>query len=173
MGVSDPSGRSDRHLDPTTFRPCRAGSVERIRPLHRADGYNCAMAGVLDYGIYDADNHFNEPLDLYERYIDPGMWDKAIQLVTDPDGNRVQLYEGKPSKFTVTHVVYTDDQLADMLGDRPATLHGGTDATMRDDAVGEMPGLLLNRLNPLRGLDDDARRAVVAQFRDQAESFHT
>ncbi len=131
------------------------------------------MAGVLDYGIYDADNHFNEPLDLYERYIEPGMWDKAIRLVTDPDGNRVQLYGGKPSKFTVTQVVYTDDQLADMLGDQPAALHGGTDATMRDDAVGEMPGLLLNRLNPLRGLDDDARLAVIAEFRDQAESFHT
>ena len=35
------------------------------------------MAGVLDYGIYDADNHFNEPLDLYERYVDPAMWDRC------------------------------------------------------------------------------------------------
>ena len=25
----------------------------------------------LPYAINDADNHFNEPLDLYERYIDP------------------------------------------------------------------------------------------------------
>ena len=46
------------------------------------------MAAVLPYGIYDADNHFNEPFDLYERYIDPGMRDKAIRLVTDPEGNR-------------------------------------------------------------------------------------
>ena len=131
------------------------------------------MAGALHYGIYDADNHFNEPLDLYERYIDPGLWDKAIRLVTDPDGNRIQLYAGKPSKFTVTQVVYTDDQLERMLGAEPSELRGRTGATMRDDAVGEMPGLLLNRLNPLRGLDDSARQAVIAQFRDQAESYHT
>ena len=33
------------------------------------------MAGALPYGIYDADNHFNEPADLYERYIDPALRD--------------------------------------------------------------------------------------------------
>ena len=131
------------------------------------------MAAVLPYGIYDADNHFNEPLDLYERYIDPGLRDKAIRLVTDPDGNRVQLYAGKPSTFTVTQVVYADDQLEERLGAEPSALRGETEATLRDDAVGEMPGLLLNRLNPLRGLDDAAREAVIAHFRDQAESFHT
>ena len=44
------------------------------------------MAGVLPYGIYDADNHFNEPFDLYERYIDPALRDKAIRFATDADG---------------------------------------------------------------------------------------
>jgi predicted TIM-barrel fold metal-dependent hydrolase len=131
------------------------------------------MAGVLPYGIYDADNHFNEPFDLYERYIDPELRDKAIRFVTDADGNRVQFYGDKPSTFTNTQVVYTDEQLAEMLGAEPSALRAETDATIRDDAVGEMPGLLLNRLNPLRGLDDTARAAVVAQFREQAESYHT
>ena len=27
----------------------------------------------LPYAINDADNHFNEPPDLYERYIDPSQ----------------------------------------------------------------------------------------------------
>ncbi len=131
------------------------------------------MGGVLPYGIYDADNHFNEPLDLYERYIDPGLRDRAIRLVTDPDGNKIQLFAGKPSKFTLTQVVYTDEQLEQMLGTDPAELRGETDATVRGDAVGEMPGLLLNRLNPLRGLDDAARDDMIAEFRDQAESYHS
>jgi len=131
------------------------------------------MAGVLPYGIYDADNHFNEPPDLYERYIDPGLQDKAIRFVTGADGSRVQVYGDKPSAFTNTQVVYTDDQLTEMLGADPSELRAETDATVRDDAVGEMPGLLLNRLNPLRGLDDGARAAVVARFRDQAESYHS
>jgi len=131
------------------------------------------MAGVLPYGIYDADNHFNEPPDLYERYIDPGLQDKAIRFVTGADGSRVQVYGDKPSAFTNTQVVYTDDQLTEMLGADPSELRAETEATVRDDAVGEMPGLLLNRLNPLRGLDDGARAAVVARFRDQAESYHS
>ena len=131
------------------------------------------MAGVLPYGIYDADNHFNEPLDLYERYIDPGLRDKAIRLVTDPDGNKIQLFAGTPSKFTLTQVVYDDEQLERMLGADPAELRGETDATVRGDAVGEMPGLLLNRLNPVRGLDDAARDVVIAEFRDQADSYHS
>jgi len=131
------------------------------------------MAGVLPYGIYDADNHFNEPPALYERYIDPGLQDKAIRFVTGADGSRVQVYGDKPSAFTNTQVVYTDDQLTEMLGADPSELRAETDATVRDDAVGEMPGLLLNRLNPLRGLDDGARAAVVARFRDQAESYHS
>jgi predicted TIM-barrel fold metal-dependent hydrolase len=131
------------------------------------------MAGELPYGIYDADNHFNEPLDLYERFIDPRHRDDAIRFVTDADGNRVQLYGGKPSKFTNTQVVYTDEQLERMLGAAPTELRAESGATVRDDAVGEMPGLLLNRLNPLRGLDDAARRAVIDELRDQAVSYHS
>ena len=34
----------------------------------------------LPYLINDADNHFVEPLDMYERYIDPKWRDKAVRL---------------------------------------------------------------------------------------------
>ena len=37
----------------------------------------------LPYAINDADNHFNEPPDLYERYIDPSQRDLAIRYVTE------------------------------------------------------------------------------------------
>jgi hypothetical protein len=38
------------------------------------------MADELAYKILDADNHFNEPLSLYEQYIDPDKKDLAITV---------------------------------------------------------------------------------------------
>src|SRR5205807_2362438 len=34
-----------------------------------------------------------------------------------------------------------------------------------------VPGMLLNRLNPLKGLDDEQRKAFVAEFRQKSEAF--
>ena len=129
------------------------------------------MADVLPYGINDADNHFNEPLDLYERYIDPTKQDLAIRYVTDASGNRLQLFAGKPSKFTVTQVTYSNDELHKMLGTDPSELRGNRTTPERENAAGGIPGLLLNRLNPLKGLNDDERRALVAEFREQREAY--
>ena len=56
----------------------------------------------LTYRINDADNHFNEPPDCFERYIDPGKVDLAIRHVVAPDGSEIQLFAGRPSKFTST-----------------------------------------------------------------------
>ena len=36
---------------------------------------------TLPYPINDADNHFNEPDDCFERYIDPSKIDLAIRSV--------------------------------------------------------------------------------------------
>ena len=43
----------------------------------------------LGYWINDADNHFNEPPDCFERYIDPKDSALAIRSVTDPDGQPI------------------------------------------------------------------------------------
>ena len=59
------------------------------------------MADELAYKILDADNHFNEPLSLYEQYIDPDKKDLAITVRKDDNGKDVHLYAGEPSKFTV------------------------------------------------------------------------
>jgi hypothetical protein len=57
----------------------------------------------LGYQINDAaDNHFTEPLDCFERFIDPSKADLAIRYVEGPDGRKVQLFAGRPSKFTVS-----------------------------------------------------------------------
>ena len=53
----------------------------------------------LPYAICDADNHFIEPPDCFERYIEPSKRDLAIRIATAPDGRRVELFAGRPSRF--------------------------------------------------------------------------
>ena len=62
---------------------------------------------TLPYKINDADNHFNEPLDCFERYIDPSKSELAIRYVTAPDGKRMQLFAGQPSKFHSKQVTFS------------------------------------------------------------------
>jgi len=79
-----------------------------------------AVTSDLPYEINDADNHFNEPPDCFERYIDPSKKDLAIRAVTAPDGKRMQLFAGKPSKFLSSkddQVTFSKTELAAMLGD--------------------------------------------------------
>jgi len=123
------------------------------------------MANDLSYLINDCDNHFNEPPDMYENYIDPSQRELAIRSVRTPDGKTIQLFGGKPSKFTLTQVVYSQEQLQEMLGQIP---------TEGAEAEGErvtMPGMLLNRLNPLKGLNEDERKALVAEFKSRTEAY--
>ncbi len=120
----------------------------------------------LPFSINDADNHFNEPPDLYERYIDPQHRELAIRYVTDAGGRELQLFAGRPSKFDASQVTYSADELAKMLGDVPSRSgdeSGGSGSTV--------PGMLLNRLNPLKGLSDAERRELIAQFREQREAY--
>ena len=114
--------------------------------------------GTLPYAINDADNHFTEPPDLYVRYIDPRHRALAIRTVTDDDGNVAQLYAGQPSKFSEAQITYSAAELERMLG---------------TSAAGEetIPGTLLNRLNPFRGLSDAERSRLLDQFRSQAEAY--
>lgn len=119
----------------------------------------------LGYGINDADNHFEEPASLYSRYIDPKLADLAIREVTAPDGTTVLLHAGQPSKFSAKHILGSPEEVAALVGNV-------NDA----DAPGEpqlktIPGQLLNKLNPLKGLSEEERKAVVQSFRNQQEAF--
>src|SRR5271157_3819364 len=101
----------------------------------------------LDYKILYADNHFNEPLDCYERYIDPKYRDLAIRHVDGPGGKPVQLFAGRPSRFSAEQVVYSDDELQKMLGSHPT----------REVELTVVPGIFLNRMNSMRGLSDEKK----------------
>jgi len=133
---------------------------------------------ALPYLINDADNHFNEPPDCFERYIDPSKVDLAIRSVKAPDGTRMQLFAGKPSRFystSSTQVTFSREELAKMLGDTSNVGRGRVGGS--DDEGGtsamppQVPGMLLNRLNPLKGLSDEERAAFVEEFRHKAEAF--
>jgi predicted TIM-barrel fold metal-dependent hydrolase len=131
---------------------------------------------MLPYGINDADNHFNEPPDCFERYIDPAKADLAIRYVTAPDGRRMQLFAGRPGRYYSAEnqqVTFSKDELEKMLGD---TSNVGTGRGTVPQPEGEpdlkvVPGMLLNRLNPLKGLSDEERAAFVAEFRHKSEAF--
>jgi predicted TIM-barrel fold metal-dependent hydrolase len=127
----------------------------------------------LGYRINDADNHFNEPLDCFERYIDPKDTDLAIRYVAGPDGERLQLFAGEPSKFHSRQVTFSKEELRKMLGDTSniGTGRGTVPRAAGEPELGVVPGMLLNRLNPLKGLSEEERKAFVAEFRQKSEAF--
>jgi hypothetical protein len=77
---------------------------------------------ALPFRINDADNHFLEPEDMYERYIDPRHRAKAVRFVRDAAGQRVQLYGDRPSKlaFTRESAPQTAEEIARAGRDRSA-----------------------------------------------------
>jgi len=57
----------------------------------------------LDYGLFDADNHYYEPRDCYTRHIDPKFRDRAIHVERDADGHEVILVGERPFTFLRHH----------------------------------------------------------------------
>ena len=48
----------------------------------------------------DGDSHFMEPMDLFERYIDPAFRERTVKMVRDPEsGKATMLADGKPLKL--------------------------------------------------------------------------
>ncbi len=117
---------------------------------------------ALPYPIVDADQHSMPPPDAYERYIDPSKRALAVRDVRGPDGVWQTLYAGRPMRMPPVHfqVTFGDDQLAE-LGVSGAGGDGASDRDLRR----VIPGSLLNRLNPLKGLDAEGRKAFVARYR--------
>jgi len=53
--------------------------------------------------IIDADSHFMEPLDLWQRYIEPKYRARALRFEPRPDSNRFMILteENKRARFNV------------------------------------------------------------------------
>ncbi len=119
-------------------------------------------ATPLPYLIVDADQHSMPPHDAYERYIDPKQRDKAVRNVRGPDGKWETLYAGRPMRMPPKsfQVTFSNDQLAE-VGVKGAGGEGASDRDIRN----VIPGSLLNRLNPLKGLDAEGRKDFVKRYR--------
>ncbi len=130
------------------------------------------MDEALPFEINDADNHFVEPEDMYERYIDPRFREKAVRFVRAEDGRRVQLFGDRPSKlgFTRESAPQTDEEI-EWLAERVAPDAAAGHTTRPGDGGARAPGMFLNRLNPYRGLDDEERRQLIRKFMRQEAAW--
>jgi predicted TIM-barrel fold metal-dependent hydrolase len=117
----------------------------------------------LSYLINDADEHSTPRPTAYEDYIDPDKKDMAIRTVTRADGRREQIFNGRARRFTYKNfqVVGSNELLAEL---------GVRDSGTSDETGGQIiPGSLLTKLNPLKGLDRDGRREFAQRYRELQE----
>jgi len=126
------------------------------------------MDRKLPFLINDADNHFVEPADMYERYIDPAQREKAVRWVRDESGRRVQLFGSRPSKlgFTRESAPQTEEEL-ERLASSAAPALADASAPKPGDGGARSPGMFLNRLNPYKGRDEAERKRLIAHFKQQ------
>jgi predicted TIM-barrel fold metal-dependent hydrolase len=130
------------------------------------------MGEPLPFEINDADNHFVEPEDMYERYIDPRFREKAVRFVHTADGERVQLFGDRPSRlgFTRESAPQSEEEiewLASAVAPDPDT----PTITKPGDGGARSPGMFLNRLNPYKGLDVGERRQLIRKFMQQEAAW--
>jgi predicted TIM-barrel fold metal-dependent hydrolase len=126
----------------------------------------------LPFRINDADNHFVEPPDMYERYIDPGLRDRAVRFVVDENGRRVQLFGSRPSKLALTResAPRTQEELEKLAAAAVPSVADEA-APKPGDGGARSPGMFLNRLNPYRGLSESERKALMQEFKAQEAAW--
>jgi predicted TIM-barrel fold metal-dependent hydrolase len=56
------------------------------------------LSQPVDYRVFDADNHYYEPVDMFERYIDPKYRDRTFTVEERNEGKMV-LFQGRPFGF--------------------------------------------------------------------------
>lgn len=126
------------------------------------------MERKLPFAINDADNHFVEPADMYERYIDPRHREKTVRWVRTERGQRVQLFGGRPSKlaFTRESAPQTEEEL-ERLATTAVSAVADDSAPKPGDGGARSPGMFLNRLNPYKGRSEAERKRLIAHFKEQ------
>lgn len=116
----------------------------------------------LPYLLTDADEHSTPRPSSYAEYIDPDKKHLAITGTVGPDGRPQLLYAGRPARLRPKNfqVTFSDEQLSD-VGVKGA----GSDAEGEVAGRNVIPGSLLNKLNPLKGLDAEGRRDFANRYR--------
>jgi len=132
--------------------------------------------GKLPYLIMDADEHSQVRMSDIEAFIDPQFRDKAPKEVVRSDGTTDTWYAGRPARLrqkgSQYQITMSDDRLRE-LGVKQGNEDLRIEGMGRPDGGGFIPGALLNRLNPLKDLDDDERREYVAKYARMREETGT
>ena len=121
--------------------------------------------GKLPFAITDADQHSTPRRGAHLEYMDPDKKHLAITYDgVDEKGRPQVLYAGKPARLRAKNfqVTFSNDKLEDV---------GVSDAgRSKDDAaemgaLGAVPGSLLNKLNPLKGMSAEERKDFAKEYR--------
>ena len=128
--------------------------------------YLADQEAKLPYKVIDADNHFYPPADAIERYLSKEMLDRALvrgetfALVNEEDIVEEKHVDAHTWKTTGEHPV-------------PEGGHGGVDMSEvpEMDANIPIPGAMLNRLNPMRDLDNLSRADLVQRYNEMRPAF--
>jgi predicted TIM-barrel fold metal-dependent hydrolase len=121
-----------------------------------------AEEATLPYRLTDADEHSTPRRGAHMEYMDPDKKHLAITYGSIDEKGRPQvLYAGKPARLQAKNfqVTFSDDKLEDV---------GVSGAGRSDEDMGTpgvVPGSLLNKLNPLKTMDAEARKDFAKQYR--------
>ena len=105
----------------------------------------------LDYGLFDADNHFYETKDCFSRYMEPRYRDKAVRLVPGENGKEQLMVGNKP--FTFLQHPFPEKHA------KPGSLRKPRGAPRGDGQAGAGGLLPLSHPGRLRP-DEDVRRIM-------------
>ena len=128
----------------------------------------------LGYWINDADNHFNEPPDCFERYIDPKYADAGHSQRDRPRRQADAAVRRSALQIPLPPGHLLRRRAPETARRHHQRRHSGAATCPKRPGRPELdviPGMLLNRLNPLKGMDDDQRKAFISEFRHKSEAF--
>ena len=116
----------------------------------------------LSYLVNDADEHSTPPVSAYQQFVDPDKRHLAITDVIRSNGRHEMIWGGRPDPSPVKSLGH-----AQVTGSGEILAELGVDERGRDTEMttAPIPGSLLNRLNPLKGLDDEGRRDFARRYR--------
>lgn len=125
------------------------------RGVYRAD-----QEANVDYKVYDADHHYYPPDDADVRHLEPEFRDRAF-----PERfHRIGMTE-----------LMGDEHIAKTVGEHP--IPEGGFAGVKPEEMPEMagdipvPGAMLNKLNPMKGLTAREREELVKHYRRMEPAF--
>ncbi len=122
--------------------------------------YLAEKEASLPYRVYDADHHIYAPADARIRHLDPKYHDR-LQATT---GHITPMVEGDD-----------EEHIATTIGTHtvPEGGHGGVDLRQLPGMEGDIPipGAMLNRLNPLRDLDELSRVELIRRYNEMRPAF--